>query len=156
MDTLSSKHNYNLNYTEFPWGSDWYFKNGTMMPDDAIVQLSSYDAIYLGAVGHPELQDHVTLNGLLLPIRRAFDQYVCLRPSILYPGISSPLSGYKSGDINLVVIRENTEGEYANAGGFQYLDFPTELGVQTAIFTRHGCERVIKYAFYLAVKRAGP
>ena len=156
MDTLSSKHNYNLNYTEFPWGSDWYFKNGTMMPDDAIVQLSSYDAIYLGAVGHPELQDHVTLNGLLLPIRRAFDQYVCLRPSILYPGISSPLSGYKSGDINLVVIRENTEGEYANAGGFQYLDFPTELGVQTAIFTRHGCERVIKYAFDLAVKRAGP
>lgn len=154
MDILGSKHDFTLNYTELPWGSDWYFKNGSMMPDDAIAQLSSYDAIYLGAVGHPELQDHVTLNGLLLPIRRAFDQYVCLRPSILYPGITSPLSGYKSGDIDLVVIRENTEGEYANAGGFQYLEFPTELGVQTAIFTRHGCERVIKYAFELAVSRA--
>jgi len=154
MDILGSKHDFTLNYTELPWGSDWYFKNGSMMPDDAIAQLSSYDAIYLGAVGHPELQDHVTLNGLLLPIRRAFDQYVCLRPSILYPGITSPLSGYKSGDIDLVVIRENTEGEYANVGGFQYLEFPAELGVQTAIFTRHGCERVIKYAFELAVSRA--
>ena len=78
IDALGSKHRFNLNYTELPWGSDWYFKNGKMMPDDAITQLSSYDAIYLGAVGHPELQDHVTLNGLLLPIRRAFDQYVCL------------------------------------------------------------------------------
>jgi len=155
MDILGSKHNFSLNYTELPWGSDWYFKNGNMMPTDAITQLSTYDAIYLGAVGHPDLQDHVTLNGLLLPIRRAFDQYVCLRPSVLYPGINSPLSGYKSGDIDLVVVRENTEGEYANAGGFQYLDFSTELGVQTAIFTRHGCERVIKYAFDLAVSRAG-
>jgi len=155
MDTLGSKHDFNLNYTELPWGSDWYFKNGSMMPTDAIQQLSTYDAIYLGAVGHPDLQDHVTLNGLLLPIRRAFDQYVCLRPSVLYPGINSPLSGYESGDIDLVVVRENTEGEYANAGGFQYLDFSTELAVQTAIFTRHGCERVIKYAFDLAVSRAG-
>ncbi len=155
LDTLGSKYNFKLNYTELPWGSDWYFKNDSMMPADAINQLSSYDAIYLGAVGHPELQDHVTLNGLLLPIRRAFDQYVCLRPSILYPGINSPLSGYKSGEIDFIVVRENTEGEYANAGGFQYLDFPAELGVQTAIFTRHGCERVIKYAFDLAVKRAG-
>ncbi len=153
INALEKRHNFRLKYTELPWGSDWYFNTGAMMPHDAIDQLSNYDAIYLGAVGHPDLQDHLTLNGLLLPIRRAFDQYVCLRPSILYPGITSPLNGYKSGDIDLVVIRENTEGEYANAGGFQYLDFSTELAVQTAIFTRHGCERVIKYAFDLAVSR---
>ena len=124
-----------------------------MMPDEALETLASFDAIYLGAVGHPELQDHVTLNGLLLPIRRTFDQYVCERPSLLYPGVTSPLSGKSAGDIDMVVIRENTEGEYANVGGFQYRGFPEEVAVQTAVFTRHGCERVIEYAFELAKGR---
>ena len=138
---------------EFPWGSDYYKANGAMMPSDALDTLSTYDAIFLGAVGHPDIQDHITLNGLLLPIRRKFDQYVCERPSILYPGIDSPLSGKKPFDIDMVVIRENTEGEYANVGGFQYMDFPEEVGIQTGVFTRKGCERVIRYSFELARRR---
>ena len=141
------------NFTELPWGSDHYFKKGQMMPADALDTLAAFDAIYLGAVGHPDVQDHVTLNGLLLPIRRSFDQYVCERPSVLYPGIASPLRDKKAGDIDMVVIRENTEGEYANVGGFQYQGFPEEVGVQTGVFTRRGCERVIAYAFELAGRR---
>ena len=155
LDAAARRHGVGLSYTELPWGSDRYFKDGAMMPDDALATLAEFDAIYLGAVGHPDLQDHVTLNGLLLPIRRAFDQYVCLRPSVLYPGTTSPLSGYGPGDIDMVVIRENTEGEYANVGGFQYRDFPEEIGIQTAVFTARGCERVIRYAFDLARERDG-
>ena len=115
--------------------------------------LSEYDGIFLGAVGHPDIQDHITLNGLLLPIRRRFDQYVCERPNVLYPGITSPLADKEPFDIDMVVIRENTEGEYANVGGFQYMDFPEEVGIQTGVFTRMGCERVIRYAFELARRR---
>ena len=155
LDAACKIHGASLSYTELPWGSDWYFRNGAMMPDDGISTLAEFDAIYLGAVGHPDLQDHITLNGLLLPIRRAFDQYVCLRPAVLHPGASSPLSGYAPGDIDMIVIRENTEGEYANVGGFQYRGFPEEVGIQTAVFTRQGCERVIRFAFELAERRKG-
>lgn len=140
-------------FTEFPWGSEYYFEHGLMMPPDALDKLATFDAIFLGAVGHPDLQDHVTLNGLLLPIRRRFDQYVCERPSVLYPGVETPLAGKHPWDIDLVVVRENTEGEYANVGGFQYEGFPNEIGLQTAVFTRQGCERVITHAFELARKR---
>ena len=140
-------------FSELPWGSKHYFDHGRMMPTDALDTLAAFDAIYLGAVGHPEIQDHVTLNGLLLPIRRTFDQYVCERPSVLYPGIDSPLRGKKAWDIDMVIIRENAEGEYANVGGFQYKGFPHEVGVQTAVFTRRGCERVMTYAFELARQR---
>ena len=91
MRAVAGEHDIAWSFTEFPWGSDYYFKNGEMMPSDALDTLADFDAIYLGAVGHPDLQDHVTLNGLLLPIRRTFDQYVCERPSVLYPGITSPL-----------------------------------------------------------------
>ena len=125
-------------------------KHHEMMPSNALDILTKYEAIFLGAVGHPNIQDHITLNGLLLPIRRKFDQYVCQRPNVLYPGISSPLAGKNPYDLKMVVIRENTEGEYANVGGFQYLDFPEEIGIQTGVFTRKGCERVIKYSFELA------
>lgn len=142
-----------LEFTEFPWGSDYYFEHGEMMPEGALDTLSKFDQIYLGAVGHPDLQDHVTLNGLLLPIRRQFDQYVCERPSVLHPGVSSPLRDKAAGDIDMVVIRENTEGEYANVGGFQYRGFPDEVGIQTSVFTRRGCERVIRYAFEAALAR---
>ena len=140
-------------FSELPWGSKHYFDHGQMMPTDALDTLATFDAIYLGAVGHPEIQDHVTLNGLLLPIRRTFDQYVCERPSVLYPGIDSPLRGKKAWEIDMVIIRENAEGEYANVGGFQYKGFPREVGVQTAVFTRRGCERVMTYAFELARQR---
>ncbi len=140
-------------YTEFPWGSDYYFEHGRMMDANALDTLRGFDAVFFGAVGHPDIQDHVTLNGLLLPMRRGFDQYVCQRPSILLPGVTSPLRGMESGDIDMVVIRENTEGEYANVGGFQYKGFPEEVAVQTSVFTRRGIERVVRYSFELARSR---
>ncbi len=153
LHALSGKHDIEWEFVEFPWSSEYYFEHGEMMPSDGVEQLRSFDAIFLGAVGHPELQDHITLNGLLLPIRRAFDQFACVRPSVLLPGVDSPLKDKKPYDIDLVVVRENTEGEYANVGGFQYQDFPDEVAVQSAVFTRKGCERVIRYAFDLARER---
>ena len=153
LNEVARRYEITLECTEFPWGSNYYFEHGKMMPDDALDTLVEFDQIYLGAVGHPDLQDHVTLNGLLLPIRRRFDQYVCERPSVLYPGIRSPLADKEAWDIDIAVIRENTEGEYANVGGFQYKGFPQEVGIQTSVFTRHGCERVIRYAFELARSR---
>ena len=153
LQEVSKNNDFKFNFTEFPWSSDFYKKHGVMMPGDGIDQLRLFDSIFLGAVGPPDIQDHITLNGLLLPIRRSFDQYVCERPNVLYPGITSPLSGKKPFDIDMVVIRENTEGEYANVGGFQYKDFPEEIGIQTGIFTRKGCERVIRYSFELATRR---
>ncbi len=153
LNAVAKRFDITFKFTEFPWGTDYYFKNGVMMPSDALDTLSKFDAIYFGAVGHPEVQDHITLNGLLLPMRRGFDQYVCERPCILYPGVISPLRDKNPGDIDMVVIRENTEGEYANVGGFQYEGFAEEIGVQTGVFTRRGCERVITYAFELAKRR---
>ena len=140
-------------FTEFPWGSDYYLDHGAMMPTDALDTLAGFDAIYLGAVGHPEIHDHVTLNELLLPIRRRFDQYVCLRPNTLFPGMDSPLKNAAPWDIDITIVRENTEGEYADVGGIQFKNQPNEIGVQTGVFTRRGCERVIRYAFELARKR---
>src|SRR5262245_2403372 len=103
-------------WQHFPWGTGYYFEHGRMAPADYIDQLAAHDAILLGAVGHPQVQDHVTLNGLLLPIRRRFDQYVCLRPAYLYEGVESPLRNKPAESIDLLVFRENTEGEYANVG----------------------------------------
>jgi tartrate dehydrogenase/decarboxylase/D-malate dehydrogenase len=124
-----------------------------MMPAGAIDLLQPCDAILLGAVGHPDIPDHTTLNGLLLPIRRAFDQYANVRPAYLYPGVASPLAKCKGGDIDLVVVRENTEGEYAQIGGFLYSHQPDEVAVQTSVFTRRSVERVVRFAFELAAKR---
>ena len=98
---------------QYPWGTDYYFAHGRMAPADFLDPLARHDAILLGAVGHPKVQDHLTLNGLLLPIRRRFDQYVCLRPAYLYPGVHSPLRDKAPGSIDMLVFRENTEGEYA-------------------------------------------
>ena len=150
MKALGRRFGFGWEFTHLPWGSDYYFENGRMMPEDGLETLRPFDAIYFGAVGHPEIHDHVTLNNLLLPIRRGFDQYVCMRPSLLYAGVKSPLNGKKARDIDMVVIRENTEGEYANVGGFHYEGTPREMAAQTAVFTRHGCERVIRFAFELA------
>ena len=153
LSHISKKNDFELKFSNFDWSSEYYFKNGVMMPDDGINQLTEFDAIFLGAVGHPDIQDHITLNGLLLPIRRAFDQFACVRPSILYPGVDTPLKNIKPYDVDFIVVRENTEGEYANVGGFQYKNFPEEVAVQSAVFTRKGCERVIRYAFELALER---
>ena len=153
LDAAQRRFGVEFAYTEFPWGSAYYFEHGRMMDANALDTLRGFDAILFGAVGHPDIQDHVTLNGLLLPMRRGFDQYVCQRPSILLPGVTSPLRGMESGDIDMVVIRENTEGEYANVGGFQYKGFPEEVAVQTSVFTRRGIERVVRYSFELARSR---
>ena len=140
-------------WTSYPWGSEYYFEHGRMAPDDFLDTLAGHDAILLGAVGHPEVQDHVTLNGLLLPIRRRFDQCVCLRPSYLYDGVESPLRDKPPGSIDILVFRENTEGEYANIGGRLYADRPQDVAIQTAVFTRHGCRRIITAAFEKAATR---
>ncbi|MFN0195498.1 MAG: 3-isopropylmalate dehydrogenase [Planctomycetaceae bacterium] len=142
-----------IDLTEYPWGTDYYFTHGRMAPADYIDQLATHDAILLGAVGHPKVQDHITLNGLLLPIRRRFNQYVCLRPSYLYEGVESPLRNKPAGSIDMWVFRENVEGEYVNVGGRVYSQHPEELAIQTAVFTRIGCERIIRAAFEAAVHR---
>src|ERR1039458_723614 len=140
-------------FADYGWGSDYYFSHGVMMPMDGLERLRAHDAILAGAVGHPDIPDHTTLNGLLLPIRRGFDLYANVRPAFLYPGVKSPLAGREGGQIDMVVVRENTEGEYAQVGGFVYLAQPEEVAIQTAVFTRRGVERVVRYAFELAVKR---
>ncbi|MGI8961644.1 MAG: tartrate dehydrogenase [Bryobacteraceae bacterium] len=142
-----------LEATSYDWGSEYYFQHGGMMPQDALDVLSRHDAILLGAVGHPELADHVTLNGLLLPIRRTFDQFANIRPAILYQGVNSPLRELEPGDVDMVVVRENTEGEYSQVGGFVHEGHAHEVAIQTAIFTKHGVERVIRFAFDLARRR---
>src|SRR5258708_8707445 len=123
-----------------------------MLPAGAVDLLQPCDAIMLGAVGHPEIPDHPTLNGLLLPIRRAFDQYANVRPAYLYPGVNSPLARPKGGDIDFVVVRENTEGEYAQVGGFVYHMQPEEIAIQTSVFTKRGIDRLVRFAFDLAVE----
>jgi len=139
--------------SEFPWGSDYYRETGLLMPEDGLEQLRSSDAILFGAVGDPQIPDHITLHGLLLPMRRGFDQGVCIRPAYLHPGVTSPLAGKKAGEIDLVIFRENTEGEYAPVGGWLYPGTPHETVVQTNVFTRRGTERIIRAAFEYCVRR---
>jgi len=153
LERIGKKHDVNFAFQDFEWGAEHYFRWGRMMPAGAIDLLQSCDAILLGAVGHPEIPDHTTLNGLLLPIRRAFDQYANVRPAYLYPGVQSPLAKARGGDIDFVVVRENTEGEYAQVGGFVYHLQPDEVAIQTSVFTRRGIERIVRFAFELALKR---
>jgi tartrate dehydrogenase/decarboxylase/D-malate dehydrogenase len=153
LERAASLQGAQLHFEEFDWGSDYYFRHGVMMPVDALDRLRRHDAILLGAVGHPDIPDHITLNGMLLPIRRGFDLFANVRPAVLFAGVESPLRGYAPGSIDMVVVRENTEGEYANVGGFLYHHLPEEVAVQTSVFTRHGCERIIRFAFDLARRR---
>jgi tartrate dehydrogenase/decarboxylase/D-malate dehydrogenase len=153
LDHVGARHDVKFAYTDYPWGADYYFQHGVMCPSDYLDQLRPADAIFLGAVGHPKIADNVTLNGLLLPIRRKFDQYANVRPAVLYEGVQSPLALRKGEKIDMVVVRENTEGEYAQVGGFLYHEQPEEVAIQTSVFTRRGCERVIRLAFELARKR---
>src|ERR1039458_7260526 len=153
LEKIARKHDVTFVFEEFEWGASHYRRWGRMMPAGAIDLLEPCDAILLGAVGHPDIPDHTTLNGLLLPIRRAFDQYANVRPAYLYPGVESPLAKARGGDIDLVVVRENTEGEYAPVGGFMYQHQPEEIAIQTSVFTRRGVERIVRFAFELARKR---
>jgi tartrate dehydrogenase/decarboxylase/D-malate dehydrogenase len=140
-------------WKHFDWGCQLYRKTGRMMPEEGLQQLRSFDAIYLGAVGDPNVPDHISLWGLLIPIRRAFQQYVNLRPVRLLRGIESPLKRAHAGSIDLYIVRENNEGEYSEIGGRLYRGTENEMAVQEAIFTRRGCERVMRYAFELAMNR---
>ncbi len=141
--------------TDFPWGCEFYLRHGRMMDDDALLRLASFDAIYLGAVGYPGVPDHVSLWGLLLPIRQGFDQYINLRPIRLLEGIAGPLRDKGPREIDFVVVRENSEGEYSGHGGRSHRGRPQEVATQTTVFTRAGVERVLRYAFDLARAR-GP
>jgi tartrate dehydrogenase/decarboxylase/D-malate dehydrogenase len=153
LEQAARKYDVTFAFQDFDWGSAHFFRWGRMMPAGAIDLLQSCDAILLGAVGHPDIPDHTTLNGLLLPIRRTFDQYANVRPAYLYPGVASPLAGHAGGDIDMVVVRENTEGEYTQVGGFVYHLQPDEVAIQTSVFTRRGVERIVRYAFELAMRR---
>lgn len=143
---------FTFEFEHFPWGCEYYLKTGKMMPDDAIDTLSKFDAIYLGAVGYPGVPDHISLWDLLLKIRHDFDQYVNVRPVKLLKGAPCPLKDVKSEDIDMVVIRENSEGEYAGAGDWLFKGQPNEVVLQTGVFSRKGTERIIRYAFELAKK----
>jgi tartrate dehydrogenase/decarboxylase/D-malate dehydrogenase len=153
LEAAGEEGDFTFGWEHLPWGSAHYLEHGRMMPADALDRLRPFDAILFGAVGDPRIQDNVTLNGLLLPIRRGFDQYACVRPAVLYPGVRSPLAGRQAGEIDFTVIRENTEGEYSQIGGLLYPDGPHEVAMQAAMFTRHGTERVIRFAFDLARRR---
>jgi tartrate dehydrogenase/decarboxylase / D-malate dehydrogenase len=144
---------YALRYEHFPWGCEYYLRHGQMMAKDGLDLLRPFDAIFFGAVGFPTVPDHISLRGLRLPICQGFEQYVCYRPSVLLPGVESPLAGKRPGDIDFVVVRENTEGEYAGVGGRAHLGLPIEVALQTAVFTRTGVERILRYAFQLARRR---
>jgi len=144
-----------LEFTSFDWAScDYYLEHGKMMPDDWFAQLQGFDAIYFGAVGMPDLvPDHISLWGSLLQFRRQFDQYVNLRPVRLMPGVPCPLAGKKPGDIDFYVVRENTEGEYSSVGGRLFEGTARETVLQESVFTRHGTDRILHYAFNLAQSR---
>ncbi|HUT69853.1 MAG TPA: tartrate dehydrogenase [Desulfatiglandales bacterium] len=153
LKTVAEKHAFNLELETFDWGCDYYVKHGKMMPDDGLDILKDYDAIFLGCIGDAsKVPDHVSLT-LLLTIRKGFDQYVNLRPIKLYPGVQTPIRTASPETVDMVVIRENTEGEYSGVGGFFKPGSPDAFAVQSALFTRKGCERVMRYAFDLARKR---
>ncbi|PYN12312.1 MAG: tartrate dehydrogenase [Candidatus Rokuibacteriota bacterium] len=153
LDAAARRFNFELDWTTFDWSCQTYTETGRMMPADGLDQLRRFDAIYLGAVGFPGVPDHVSLWGLLIPIRRAFRQYVNLRPVRLLPGAHSPLAGRGPADIDMLIVRENNEGEYSEIGGRLHRGTPDEVAVQESVFTRRGCDRVMRYAFELARTR---
>ncbi|EJR0221435.1 tartrate dehydrogenase [Raoultella planticola] len=137
----------------FEWGSDYYKAHGVMMPEDGLQQLKPFDAIYFGAVGAPDVPDHITLWGLRLPICQGFDQYANVRPTRILPGIQSPLRHAEAGSLDWAIVRENSEGEYSGNGGRTHRGLPEEVGTEVAIFTRTGVTRIMRYAFQLAQSR---
>jgi tartrate dehydrogenase/decarboxylase / D-malate dehydrogenase len=153
LDAAARRFGFALDWKTFDWSCEDYVRSGRMMPDGGLDELSTFDAIYLGAVGFPGVQDHVSLWGLLIPIRRGFQQYINRRPVRLLPGVKSPLAGRGPADIDMVIIRENNEGEYSEVGGRLHKGTPDETALQVATFTRRGCDRVIRYAFELARTR---
>src|SRR3954454_273726 len=152
LETAAKRFGFAFDWRHFDWSCERYVKTGRMMPEDGIAQLKPFDAIFLGAVGHPDVPDHISLWGLLIPIRRSFLQYVNLRPVRLFDGIETPLKNWKPGDISFQIVRENVEGEYSNIGGRMYQGTEEEMAIQQTVFTRRGVTRVVRYAFELARK----
>jgi tartrate dehydrogenase/decarboxylase / D-malate dehydrogenase len=142
-----------LTFTELPWGCDYYTRHGRMMEENGFEKAAGFDAIYLGAIGDPKVPDHIAVWELLLPLRQRFQQYVNLRPMRLLPGLTSPLASRGAADIDMVCVRENTEGEYTGLGGRIHVGTPHEVAEQTGLFTRHGVERILRYGFETAMKR---
>ena len=153
LEAAGKKFNLSFDLTHFDYSCERYAKTGRMMPEDGLEQLKKFDAVFLGAVGYPGVADHVSLWGLLIPIRRGFDQYVNLRPVKLFKGVSTPLANRKPEEIDFVVIRENTEGEYSSIGGRIFSGTDNEFAIQETVFTKRGVDRVMRYAFDLAMKR---
>jgi tartrate dehydrogenase/decarboxylase/D-malate dehydrogenase len=153
LDAAATRFGFELRTTDFDWSCERWQQTGRLMPEDGLDQLRDFDSILFGAVGWPGVQDHVSLWGLLIPIRRGFDQYVNLRPCRLLPGVRSPLAGRGEGDIDFYVVRENTEGEYSDIGGRMFEGTDREVVVQQSVFSRAGVDRILAYAFELARTR---
>ena len=153
VEAACERYSIDIQWTEFDWSCETYSRTGAMMPADGIDQLEEFDGIFLGAVGFPPVPDHISLWGLLIPIRRRFQQYINLRPVRLFDGVNCPLANKHAGDIDFYVVRENCEGEYSEIGGRLYEGTEDEVVVQQTIFTRKGVDRVLRYAFELAKSR---
>jgi tartrate dehydrogenase/decarboxylase / D-malate dehydrogenase len=153
IEAASRRFGFSVSWQPFDWSCETYLKTGRMMPEDGLEQLRPYDAVFLGAVGYPGVPDHVSLWGLLIPIRRGFQQYVNLRPVRLLKGMEASVKNFEPGQIDFYVVRENTEGEYSEIGGRINRNTPDEMAIQETVFTRRGCDRVMRYAFELAKTR---
>ena len=153
LEAVGARFGLAYTWDEYDWSCERFRKTGAMMPADGLDQIKNHDAIYLGAVGYPGVPDHVSLWGLLIPIRRGFQQYINLRPVRLFKGLKSPLADRNPGDIDYYIVRENNEGEYSSIGGRMYEGTELEAAIQQAVFTRKGCDRVMRYAFELAKTR---
>ena len=153
LNIVGEQHGFRCELTEFPWGCDFYLRTGRMLDPDGLEQVRAFDAIYFGAIGDPRVADHISARELILPLRLACGQYVNLRPMRLLAGIDSPLKGRTAADIDMVCVRENSEGEYCGIGGRLHAGTPDELAEQTGIFTRKGIERIARYAFEVARSR---
>ena len=153
LEAAARRFDFSFSWQHFGWSCETYMKTGRMMPEDGLDQLRPHDAIFLGAIGYPGVPDHISLWGLLIPIRRVFKEYVNLRPARLLEGIKSPLAGRKAGDIDFVIVRENSEGEYSEVGGRVNRNTESDMAIQEVIFTRKAVDRIITYAFELARTR---
>jgi len=155
VEAAGSKYGFSLKWDELPWSCEYYKNTGKMMPDDGLDKIRHHDAIYLGAVGYPGVPDHVSLWGLLIPIRKEFQQYANVRPVRLMPGVKSPLAGRGPADIDMLIVRENTEGEYSAVGNRFDEGTSAEKVTQESVFTRNGVDRIMRYAFERADNVAG-
>ena len=153
LKIVAAQGDFHCKFTEFPWGCDFYLRSGRMLDPDELEQVRTFDAIYFGAIGDPRVADHISARELILPLRQVFRQYVNLRPMRLLPGITSPLGGRDAADIDMICVRENSEGEYCGIGGRLYAGTADEIAEQTGVFTRRGIERIARYAFILARSR---